>query len=64
MHALSLIGKRVAWMLATMLLVSALLFLLLELSPGNVATKVLGPYSTEEQRSLWLDLWTREIANA
>ena len=43
-----------------------LLFLLLEISPGNVATKVLGPYSSEEQRNLWLEqhgyfepLWVR-----
>lgn len=49
-----------------MLLVSALLFLLLELTPGSVATKVLGPYSSEEQRQLWLEangylepLWER-----
>ena len=31
-----------------------LLFLLLEFSPGSVATKVLGPYSSEEQRTLLL----------
>jgi len=43
-----------------------LLFLLLELTPGNVATKVLGPYSSVEQRNLWLEahgyfepLWVR-----
>jgi peptide/nickel transport system permease protein len=35
--------------------VSLLVFALLELSPGSVATKVLGPYSTEEQRNLWLE---------
>ena len=48
------IVKRLIWMLLTMLAVSVLLFLLLEISPGNVATKVLGPYSSEEQRQLWL----------
>ena len=42
-------------MILTMLVVSILLFLLLEFSPGSVATKVLGQYSTEEQRNLWLE---------
>jgi peptide/nickel transport system permease protein len=42
-------------MVLTMLVVSILLFVLLELTPGNVATKVLGPYSSEEQRRLWLE---------
>ncbi len=52
---LILIGKRIGFMLLTMLVVSAILFLLLEFSPGNVATKVLGPYSSEEARQLWLE---------
>lgn len=47
--------KRLGLMVLTMLVVSMLLFLLLELTPGSVATKVLGPYSTQEQRSLWLE---------
>jgi peptide/nickel transport system permease protein len=42
-------------MVLTMLVVSILLFLLLEYSPGSVATKVLGPYSSEESRQLWLE---------
>ena len=42
-------------MVLTMVVVSLLLFLLLEISPGSVATKVLGPYSSEEQRNLWLE---------
>ena len=42
-------------MALTMLVVSLVLFLVMEFSPGNVATKVLGPYSTEEQRLLWLE---------
>jgi len=42
-------------MALTMVVVSILLFLLLELNPGNVATKVLGPYSSEEQRQIWLE---------
>jgi peptide/nickel transport system permease protein len=47
--------RRLGAMVLTMLVVSVLLFLLLELTPGNVATKVLGPYSSEEQRNLWLE---------
>ncbi len=47
--------RRLAYMALTMAVVSALLFILLELTPGNVATKVLGPYSSEEQRNLWLE---------
>jgi peptide/nickel transport system permease protein len=41
-------------MLATMLAASLLLFLLFELLPGDVALAELGPYSTPEQRQLWL----------
>jgi len=37
-----------------MLAVSLLVFVVLELSPGSVATKVLGPYSSPAQRQLWL----------
>ncbi len=47
--------RRLLLMGATMLAVSVALFILLEISPGNVATKVLGPYSSEEQRNLWLE---------
>ena len=42
-------------MVLTMLVVSLLLFLLLEFSSGSVAIKVLGPYTSEEQRNLWLE---------
>ena len=49
------IGKRLAALVLTMLVVSVLLFLALEFTPGDVATKVLGPYSSEEQRRLWLE---------
>jgi len=52
---LILISKRIGFMVLTMLVVSILLFLLLEFSPGSVATKVLGPYSSEESRQLWLE---------
>ncbi len=60
--------RRFGAMILTMLVVSVMLFLLLELTPGSVATKVLGPYSSEEQRTLWLEahgyfepLWLRYI---
>ena len=46
--------RRLALMALTMLVVSLVLFLALELTPGSVATKVLGPYATEEQKQLWL----------
>lgn len=52
---LIMISKRVGFMVLTMLAVSIILFLLLEFSPGSVATKVLGPYSSEEARQLWLE---------
>ena len=42
-------------MLFTMLVVSVLVFLLLEVNVDGVATKVLGPYSSQEQRQLWLE---------
>lgn len=50
-----LIGKRIGFMVITMFVVSVLLFLSLEFSPGNVATKVLGNFSTPEQREIWLE---------
>ena len=46
--------KRFGQMLLIMLFVSLLLFLLLEINVESVAVKVLGQYSTEEQRELWL----------
>ena len=49
------IAKRLSFMVFTMLAVSVLLFLLLEISPDGVAVSVLGPYSSEEQRQLWLE---------
>jgi peptide/nickel transport system permease protein len=49
------LARRLAYMLATMLVLSVVVFGLLEVSPGNVATKVLGPYSTIEQRELWME---------
>ncbi|MCB9947356.1 MAG: ABC transporter permease [Rhodospirillaceae bacterium] len=49
------LAKRFAFMLLTMLAVSILVFLLLQVDVASIATKVLGPYSTEEQRRLWLE---------
>ena len=49
------IMRRIGAMLLTMLVVSVLLFILLELTPGNVAAKVLGPYSSDEQREIWME---------
>ena len=48
------VGKRLGALALTLLAVSLLLFLLLKISPGSVATKVLGPYWSERQRQLWL----------
>jgi peptide/nickel transport system permease protein len=51
---LILISKRLGLMALTMVVVSMLVFLLLEINIHGVATKVLGPYSTEDQREIWL----------
>ena len=48
------ITRRIGTMVLTMLVVSVLLFLLLEINVEGVATKVLGPYSSDEQRQIWL----------
>ena len=48
------LSKRLVAMLLTMFAVSLLVFVVLEISPGSVATKVLGPYSSPAQRQLWL----------
>ena len=52
---MGLLGRRLVTMLLTMLAISMLVFGVLELSPGNVATKVLGPYASTEQRQRWLE---------
>ena len=49
------LARRLAYMALTMLVLSLIVFLLLEFSPGSIATKVLGPYSSEEQRAIWLE---------
>ncbi len=49
-----LITKRLASMLLIMLVVSAILFAIFETDKLAVAGKVLGPYSSDEQREIWL----------
>ncbi len=49
------IVRRLGTMVLTMVVVSILLFLVLEINVEGVAVKVLGPYSSEEQRNLWLE---------
>ncbi len=49
------IARRLGQMALIMVVVSLLVFLLLELRPGNVAIKVLGPYSLQESREIWLE---------
>ena len=49
------IARRIGTMVLTMLVVSLLLFLLLEINVEGVAIKVLGPYTSEEQREIWLE---------
>lgn len=52
---LVLVGKRLVSMLLIMAVVSFVLFLLFETDKLGVAGKVLGPYSSTEQREIWLD---------
>jgi len=47
--------KRLGLLAATMLVVSLVVFLLLEATPSSVAIKVIGPYTTAEQQQLWLE---------
>jgi len=47
--------RRAGTMVLTMVVVAILLFLLLERDKESVATKVLGPYSLQEQREIWLE---------
>lgn len=47
-------ARRFGTMILTMFVVSVLVFLLLEINIDGVATKVLGPYSSQEQRHIWL----------
>jgi peptide/nickel transport system permease protein len=47
--------RRLGTMILTMLVVSIILFLLLEVNSETVAIKVLGPYSLPLQREMWLE---------
>jgi peptide/nickel transport system permease protein len=49
-----MILRRLAGLLGTMLAVSFLVFLVLEVNVQDVAVKVLGQFSTEDQRHAWL----------
>lgn len=49
-----LIVRRLALMALTMLAMSGIIFLILELDPEGVARKALGQFSTPEQRVVWL----------
>ena len=50
-------AKRLAYLLLTMLAVSFAVFIVMELTPGQAARKILGPYATQEQ----VDLLTAEM---
>ena len=52
---LLLMARRLASMLLIMAVVSFILFLIFESNKLAVAGKVLGPYSSVEQRELWLE---------
>lgn len=52
---LILISKRILSMLLIMFVISVILFLIFESDKMAVATRVLGQYSTLEQRELWLE---------
>jgi len=47
--------KRFGAMIVTMLVASFLVFTVLEFSPGNVASKTLGPYATQAQTDILYD---------
>ena len=47
--------KRIGFMALTMLVVSMILFALLEIDKENVAVRVIGQYTTPEQRAAWLE---------
>jgi peptide/nickel transport system permease protein len=49
------IVKRLGLMVLTMVVASFLVFGLMEFSPGNVATKVLGQFATDQQKDIWLE---------
>ncbi len=47
--------KRLGLMLLTMLVASFLVFAVMEFSPGNVASKTLGPYASDESKAILFD---------
>ena len=49
------LARRLLFMLLTMLAVSAVLFAMLEINVESLAVRVLGAYSTVEQRQIWLE---------
>ena len=51
-----LIFKRIGFMIFTMIVVSIILFLLLETGlTGDPATRVLGNFASDEQKEMWRD---------
>lgn len=48
------LGGRLGELLLTLLVVSLLVFLLLEYDPTSIAVRELGPYASQEQLALWL----------
>ncbi|SMF04834.1 peptide/nickel transport system permease protein [Tistlia consotensis] len=48
------IARRMGQMILVMLGVSVLVFAMLEVNVDNLAVKVLGPYSSQESREIWL----------
>ncbi len=52
---LNFLIRRLGMLIGTMLAVSLLTFLLLEVNGDAVVVKVIGPYSTQEQREIWLE---------
>ncbi len=52
---LAIIGKKFIGMAITMLVLSFIVFLALEVNLETLATKVLGPFATDHQKSLWLE---------
>src|SRR3546814_4027718 len=52
---ISFTARRLAEFLVTLLAASFLLFAVTEFSPGNVASKILGPYAVQSQVDLLYD---------
>ena len=49
------LARRLVFMLLTMLAVSIILFAMLEVNVESIAVRVLGAYSTDTQREIWLE---------